>query len=109
MPKRSIKEEILDNGSVSIRYSIKRKEPCIIDYFYINGEKASLFDFGTIRDIERNNSFFGCSNRQFLRYSFIPSLTLERYHINENQALEICNFLKRTLSLGRCNYCFREK
>lgn len=108
MPKRSIKEEILDDGSITIRYSIKRKEPCIIDYFFINGISASLFDFGTIKDIGRDSSFFGCTNRQFLKHGFLPKATLDKYKISDRQASLICLFLQQKLSLGKCDYCFRK-
>lgn len=105
MPKFSLtKVKIKD---LDIEYSVSRAEPCMINILYINGILSSIFDFGTVKDIEPSvkKDFFGCMKRRFLPYSFITPDKLKKLNLTKEQVDLVNDFLAKTINRDKCNVC----
>jgi len=90
---------------------------CHVDCFEINGIEADTDDFGDQcdnlgcqkkSDLEVDK-YQGCLNMTFKRKEIsdteIAEDILTKYHINEDEYIQICKSLEKGLSFGCCGLC----
>ena len=78
---------------------------CEPKLFKINGMSADYRDFGNKEDsLPASPYSYMCENMKFT--PILPKqVVLDKYGINVDEYVEICDKLEKSLSFGRCGWC----
>ena len=80
--------------------------PCSLKVFTINGQDASVSDFGeTVDDDRANAPEYGCGNRCFHADLKLAPKTMKTYNLTLEQFIEVCEKLEDVLHVGGCGWC----
>jgi hypothetical protein len=79
--------------------------PCSLAKFYINQIEADLSDFGEGSDEGIPPYQYWCGDYKFTADRSEKSEILEKYYIDYQDYLEICNLLEEKLHVGSCGCC----
>ena len=72
----------------------------------VNGVNAYLFDFGTMRDVNKKMApASGCGDRSFIPKRPLPSIILDKYHLSEKDGEDLLSLLEEELHIGYCKRC----
>ena len=77
-------------------------EPCSPKVFTINEIHANSDDFG---EISKQTGHFCCKYREFQAFEEPPTDVLEKYHITEDEFIEVCDELRDILRVTDCSLC----
>ena len=81
-------------------------EVCLIIDMKVNGVNAYLFDFGTMRDVNKKIApASGCGDRSFIPKRPLPSIILDKYHLSEKDGEDLLSLLEEELHIGYCKRC----